>query len=215
MDVNNVRLTNFVYQGGDDCIAIKPRSYNVYVHNATCRGGNGMAIGSLGQYLEDSSVENVVVDNVHIVSYNKDMHNSAYIKTWMGGLVPQSSYESGGLPRGGGWGVVRDITFSNFVVEGASAGPGINQNNGDNGSFTGTSKMEVSNVAFVNFTGYLAGATTVASVTCSKVWPCYNIALRNVTLYPLANATSPDTTVKCSDTAVSGVSVGGLTGSGC
>lgn len=29
MDVENVQLTNFVYQGGDDCVAIKPRSYNV------------------------------------------------------------------------------------------------------------------------------------------------------------------------------------------
>jgi len=33
MDVNNVILTNMVYQGGDDCIAIKPRSYNVYAQN--------------------------------------------------------------------------------------------------------------------------------------------------------------------------------------
>ena len=66
MDANNVRLTNFVYQGGDDCIAIKPRSYNIFVQNATCRGGNGMAIGSLGQYLEDSSAENIFVDDVRV-----------------------------------------------------------------------------------------------------------------------------------------------------
>jgi hypothetical protein len=52
--------------GGDDCIAIKPRSSNIFVQNATCRGGNGMAIGSLGQYLEDSTVENVVVDDVKV-----------------------------------------------------------------------------------------------------------------------------------------------------
>lgn len=66
MDVNNIRLTNFVYQGGDDCIAIKPRSYNVFVQNATCHGGNGMAVGSLGQYLEDSSVGNLVFDDVRV-----------------------------------------------------------------------------------------------------------------------------------------------------
>lgn len=64
MDSKNIRLTNFVYQGGDDCIAIKPRSYNIFVQNATCRGGNGMAIGSVGQYLEDNTVENVIVDDV-------------------------------------------------------------------------------------------------------------------------------------------------------
>ena len=89
MDSKNIRLTNFVYQGtfacglatliqhlawltveqpsgGDDCIAIKPRSSNIFVQNATCRGGNGMAIGSLGQYLEDNTVENVVVDDVKV-----------------------------------------------------------------------------------------------------------------------------------------------------
>lgn len=51
---------------GDDCVALKPRSSNIFIQNATCRGGNGMAIGSLGQYLEDSSVENVVVDDVKV-----------------------------------------------------------------------------------------------------------------------------------------------------
>ena len=66
MDVNNVNLTNFYYQGGDDCVAIKPRSYNVYVQNATCHGGNGMAIGSLGQYLEDSSAENIYMTDVNV-----------------------------------------------------------------------------------------------------------------------------------------------------
>jgi hypothetical protein len=33
MDANNIMLTNMVYQGGDDCIAIKPRSYNIFVQN--------------------------------------------------------------------------------------------------------------------------------------------------------------------------------------
>jgi hypothetical protein len=69
----------------------------------TCHGGNGIAIGSLGQYLEDSSVVNVVFKDVNVLNNNNDLHDSAYIKTWMGGQVPQSSYESGGLPRGGGW----------------------------------------------------------------------------------------------------------------
>jgi galacturan 1,4-alpha-galacturonidase len=67
MDCNNVTLRNFIYQGGDDCIAIKPRSYNIDVRNVTCRGGNGIAIGSLGQYLEDSSVENVTVSDVRVI----------------------------------------------------------------------------------------------------------------------------------------------------
>jgi len=34
---------------GDDCVAIKPQSFNIRLQNLTCIGGNGVAIGSLGQ----------------------------------------------------------------------------------------------------------------------------------------------------------------------
>jgi len=70
MDAYNIRLRNFVYQGGDDCIAIKPRSYNSVVQNMTCYGGNGPAIGSLGQYPEDASVESVKITDVTVRSLN-------------------------------------------------------------------------------------------------------------------------------------------------
>lgn len=36
MDTLNVNLTNFMYQGGDDCVAIKPRTYNFHGHNIVC-----------------------------------------------------------------------------------------------------------------------------------------------------------------------------------
>ncbi|GFG21700.1 putative galacturan 1,4-alpha-galacturonidase C [Aspergillus udagawae] len=194
MDAVDIRLTNFVYQGGEDCIAIKPRSYNIDIQNVTCVGGNGIAIGSLGQYLENSSVENVRVDKVKIIRYNEDMHNAAYIKTWVGALVPQSSYESAGLPRGGGWGNVRNILFSNFEVQGANAGPSINQDSGNNGSYSGSSLMTVSNIVFANFTGYTHGGSSVTSkVSCSEVHPCYNIEFDNVVLYPGKNASTPGT----------------------
>ncbi|KAJ5500353.1 Glycoside hydrolase family 28, partial [Penicillium expansum] len=192
MDAQNIQLSNFVYQGGDDCVAIKPRSYDIDIHNVTCRGGNGIAIGSLGQYQEDSSVANIRIDEVKVIRYNEDMHNSAYIKTWVGALVPQSSYESAGLARGGGWGSIRNVLLSNFEVYGANSGPAITQDSGNNGSYSGTSLMSISNVAFVNFTGYIESTSTkVASVSCSNVHPCYNIDFDNVVLYPQENATTP------------------------
>ena len=80
MDAHNVSLSNFVFQGGDDCVAIKPRSYNIQVRNVTCRGGNGIAIGSLGQYLEDSSVVNVTVSDVK-VSERRYLRLSSNIET--------------------------------------------------------------------------------------------------------------------------------------
>ncbi|KAF2703560.1 glycoside hydrolase family 28 protein [Pleomassaria siparia CBS 279.74] len=212
MDAKNVTLDGLWYQGGDDCIAIKPRSYDVTVRNVTCHGGNGIAIGSLGQYIEDSSVENVLVDNVDIIRYNEDMHNCAYIKTWIGIPVPQSGYESAGQPRGGGWGNVTNVTLSNFRVQGANSPPSITQDNGNNGSFSGSSKMLVSGVSFVNFTGWLHGKSTVGSVSCSKVQPCFDIAFENVHLRNGVNGTE-NVSGNCKYVKEGGVT--GLAGSGC
>jgi len=142
MDSRNIQLTNFVYQGGDDCIAIKPRSYDIYMRNITCHSGNGIAIGSLGQYLDDASVENVHIDQATIIKggAQNSIGNAAYIKTWVGELVKggDRDYESDYQPRGAGWGAVRNMLFSNFRVYGANAGGVISQNSGDNGTFKGT-----------------------------------------------------------------------------
>lgn len=144
------------------------------------------------------------------------METSAYIKTWVGALVPQTSYESNYLPRGGGWGSVRNILFSNFLVQGADAGPTITQDSGDNGSYPGTSLMEISNVAFVNFTGFLSGKESggnrTAGVSCSEVHPCFNVAVENVVLRVEGNSTALGTS-KCSYVAPGGVH--GLNGTGC
>jgi galacturan 1,4-alpha-galacturonidase len=110
------------------------------------------------------------------------MHNSAYIKTWVGTPLTQKkdSYESAGVPRGGGWGNVRNITFSNFNIEGADVGASITQDNGNDGSHGGTSKLEISKILFENFRGYLSGRSTIASINCSKVKPCKGIEFRNM-----------------------------------
>lgn len=100
-----------------------------------------MAIGSLGQYPdEDSSVGNVVVRDVHLVARNGDMHNSAYIKTWIGETIAQShgSYESAGKPNGGGRGSVTNIVFSDFRLDDAGSGPAIDQDSGNNGKIKKT-----------------------------------------------------------------------------
>ncbi|KAL9087339.1 MAG: hypothetical protein Q9159_003685 [Coniocarpon cinnabarinum] len=213
MDANNINLENLTYQGGDastlaierygfvtdfnqDCIAIKPRSYNINVKNALCRGGNGMAIGSLGQYLEDNTVANVWVDNVTIERYNEDMENGAYIKTWIGELAPQGSYESAGQPRGGGWGTVSNVLFSNFVLHGPSLATAISQDSGDNGSFAGTSNMLVDNIAFVNFTGYNNRSEIGNEISCSERHPCFNISYENFNVTALTNGTAVQTTCR-------------------
>jgi len=113
-------------------------------------------------------------------------------------------------------GVVQNIRFENFHVVGASIGPDISEDSGDNGSYPGTSKMEISNIAFVNFTGYLAGAkgNRTAAVSCRKVYPCYNIAMKGIDLAPSVNTSAETEAVgTCAYIAPGGVS--GMSGSGC
>lgn len=47
--------------------------------------------------------------------------------------------------------------------------------------------MEISNIAFVNITGYTTGGKGNQTASCSTAHPCYNIALRNISLGSVAN----------------------------
>ena len=53
MDANNIILTNMVYQGGDDCIAIKPRSYNIFVQNVPS------ALPNMSTLFADQGIDNL------------------------------------------------------------------------------------------------------------------------------------------------------------
>lgn len=74
--------------------------------------------------------------------------------------------------------------------------------------------MEISDIAFVNFTGYtLAKSNKTAIISCSNAHPCFNIALQNVTLALSKNASAVEAFGTCQNTAGNGVS--GMLGSGC
>lgn len=109
--------------------------------------------------------------------------HAAYIKTWMGvPTVQDGDYESGDVPRGGGWGKVRNVVFEGVRVEGGISGPVIDQDSGAGGNSTveGTSKMEVSEITFRDFTGYLDGEETVVEISCGEVEPCFDIYFEDV-----------------------------------
>lgn len=110
---------------------------------------------------------------------------------------------------------MQNIRFENFYVQGAGIGPFITQDTGDNGSYPGTSLMQISNIEFVNFTGYTTGGEgdTTAEISCSYVYPCFNIALLNISLADAANGTEESAQGSCQYIAPNGVA--GLTGSGC
>ena len=70
---DHVTITNWVYEGGDDAVALKPNATNVHIENIQVYGGPGIAFGSLGQYpnrfdiVENVTVKNVVVSFVRLV----------------------------------------------------------------------------------------------------------------------------------------------------
>ena len=106
----------------------------------------------------------------------------------------------------------RHILFANFHIQGADSGPAITEDSGNNGSYSGTGLVGVSNIAFVNFTGYLNDTSITASVRCSKVHPCYNTEFEDVDLTVSVSSTSTRVG-KCAYIEASGVH--GITGSGC
>ena len=73
--------------------------------------------------------------------------------------------------------------------------------------------MLISDVKFVNFSGWLNGKTSKASVSCSTVNPCYGIEFENVKLRSAVNSTSVNTNGTCKYIKPGGVE--GLLGSGC
>lgn len=101
-------LSDLVPSLGDDCIAVKGNTTNLYVNNVTCYGSGGMPIGSVGQYPQKPDyVENILFENIVL----HDSSSAAWIKTWPGRNAPTTSNGDSG---GGGSGYVKNVTFRNF-----------------------------------------------------------------------------------------------------
>ncbi len=77
--------------------------------------------------------------------------------------------------------------------------------------------MLISNISFVNFTGYLASTRgdRTAQISCSKRHPCYNIEMKDINLRagPQSPATVGGAQGSCKYIEPGGVH--GMTGSGC
>lgn len=92
---DSITFRRWEIDNGDDCIAFKANSTNMLVEDSILHGGNGIAVGSIGQYSgRFETVENIVVRNL-------TMHGSKFatrIKTWTG---EQNEWP----PNGGGGGL--------------------------------------------------------------------------------------------------------------
>ncbi|EED80507.1 hypothetical protein POSPLDRAFT_104059 [Postia placenta Mad-698-R] len=152
---DNISLLNFDITLGDDCIAIKGNSTNIYANNITCHGGTGIAFGSLGQYYDlYDNVENITIEDVNLIRLDPAiqpyMRNGVYFKSWTGTTIGFPPAEGGGGP-----GRTVNATMRNFYLDNVTNPIQLYQtNSGHPGD--APSEYQFSDLTFVNFTGSAA-----------------------------------------------------------
>ncbi|KAJ7847819.1 pectin lyase fold/virulence factor [Mycena olivaceomarginata] len=179
---DNISMFNWDITCGDDCLAIKGNSTNIVAQNVTCRGGNGIAFGSLGQYANLTDiVENVFMENLTMTRISStvqpNMQNGVYFKSWdatINGAPP-----TGG---GGGMGFTTNVTLRNVVLDRVNRPTTITQTNGAKSGDL-PSKYKFENVHYENWSG-TALTNELVALECSSAAHCANITFAgfNVTV---------------------------------
>ncbi|KAI9923765.1 hypothetical protein MW887_008393 [Aspergillus wentii] len=205
---DNITITNWVYQGGDDAVAFKGNSTNIHVENVAVYGGPGIAFGSLGQYPDRPDiVENITVRNISL--------QPSLQRAMSSGLVLTTAPPPNG--GGGGHGYVRNVNIENIKLKDVelpiyidtclSYLPGKNVT-----QYCNTSPYHFNHLHFKNISGNgLATPTDYTeqnitfgiSLLCSKEAPCTDLTFEGV------NVTLPDgytgSQVLCENAQVKGL----------
>ncbi|KAJ7213449.1 pectin lyase fold/virulence factor, partial [Mycena pura] len=170
---DDIALLNWDITCGDDCLAIKGNSTNILARNITCRGGSGVAFGSLAQYVNlTDMVENVLMDTMTMTRINAsiqpNMGNGVYFKSWDGSV--NGAPPTGG---GGGSGFVKNVTLRNVVLDRVDLPTTIEQTkDGHSGDLPSIFKF--SDIHYENWTG-TALTNLVVALVCSPAVNCTTI----------------------------------------
>ncbi|OAA69913.1 exo-polygalacturonase [Akanthomyces lecanii RCEF 1005] len=112
---DDITLRRWRIKSGDDGVALKGNSSNIRVFDTEIYGGQGLAIGSVGQYKDQyEHVTNFLAKNVTLY----DTTYAIYLKTWGG--------DSKGYPPnggGGGLGLMSGIVLEDIKLEGVRKYP--------------------------------------------------------------------------------------------
>ncbi|TKW38204.1 hypothetical protein SEVIR_1G098500v4 [Setaria viridis] len=160
-----VTIQNCRIGTGDDCISIVNASFNIRMKNIDCGPGHGISIGSLGKGGTFAAVENVALDTARI----SRAQNGVRIKTWQGGA-----------------GYVRNVRFSNVVVDDVDHPIVIDQFYCDAAGgapcrSSTASAVAVAGVAYRNISGTSRRADAIR-FACSDAVPCTGIVLSDIDL---------------------------------
>jgi polygalacturonase len=122
---NNITFLRWTVQNGDDAIALKQNSTNIYVEDCKFYYGVGIAFGSIGQYPGQIEImENFTAKNVYL----SNTQYACRLKTWTG---LQKSYPPNG--GGGGLGHAKNLTCTDFTLNNVSLAWSTNQKTSYNG----------------------------------------------------------------------------------
>ncbi|KAJ7216368.1 pectin lyase fold/virulence factor [Mycena pura] len=173
---DDIALLNWDITCGDDCLAIKGNSTNILARNITCRGGNGVAFGSLAQYVNlTDMVENVFMDTMTMTRINAsiqpNMGNGVYFKSWDGTV-------NGAPPTGGGGasGFAKNVTLRNVVLDRVNRPTTIEQTNGGHSGDL-PSIFKFSDIHYENWSGTaLTNLGEFVALECSPAVNCTTIA---------------------------------------
>lgn len=187
---NNITFLRWSITNGDDSISMKANSTNMLIQNCTFYNGIGMAMGSIGQYAgRYETIQNVTARD--IVAYNT--WYAGYAKTWTG--ITQGYPPNGG---GGGTGLMKNISFTNFTLHESFQAFSITQCNSYIGATGGcdTSTFQIEDLTWGDMTGTLK-TNDVASLQCSGAAPCTGVNISDVAF--TVNGTAPATGYLCSN----------------
>lgn len=149
--VNSDRITfrRWFVDNGDDAIALKGNSSNISIYDSTFVNGQGVAIGSMGQY--DGRHEYITDFHARNITLRNTAHVS-YLKTWSG--VSRGVPPNGG---GGGLGHASNIVMEDIRVEGLRQQPFFawqcEHYSGFEGKDCNSSKFKLNNIAWRRVSG--------------------------------------------------------------
>uniref|UniRef100_A0A8H7KEB1 Pectate lyase superfamily protein domain-containing protein n=1 Tax=Bionectria ochroleuca TaxID=29856 RepID=A0A8H7KEB1_BIOOC len=191
---DNITLRRWEIENGDDSIAAKANSTNILIEDCIFRDGQGVAIGSIGQYANRFEiVENVVARNIKQYGSNY----VARIKTWTG---EQNEWPPNG--GGGGIGYARNITWENITIEDGAKSPLIINQCYSNVAKVNcsTSTFDISDIRYSGISGTI-NTSRYAEFQCSRSQGgCDGIVMDDVNFIDVSGDEEKEATgIKCSN----------------
>ncbi|CAM8924194.1 unnamed protein product [Rhodiola kirilowii] len=162
MMTTGVTITSSSIRTGDDCISIGEGNRNVKIDRIACGPGHGISIGSLGNSLKESGVQNVTVTN----SVFTGTQNGVRIKSW---ARPSNGF-------------AENVIFRNIVMKNVLNPIIIDQKYCPNNICPRQiSGVQISRVTYSNIRGTSASKVAV-NFDCSSTNPCKGVILQNINL---------------------------------